>query len=732
MARGTASGRAESGRRAPQRIATPSGSRAVATTGTTYSNPNATSENDDDASFFSESAPDNDDSDNDDFAPHMGARGKRKRADGSKSSKSSKSAASAGAAAGKKPPRKKAKGKAKEEHLILNLSNLSEVTFDILHEIFSYLSPLDLLNIALSNKANKAFLYSPECKSIWKAARRNFPGFPECPDDMTEPQYAYLAFGKECFKCGKTAPKKLYTVWTARKRLCSTCLNKNFESAYLYGQPRYSHHQDIAPLLKFLPTITISNSGIYSCYETAHRWTSKRYSPNVDIKAWVKTMVAKWSVINEHAKACEIWEQQCLDVVKETKKNTFDARVDAILDRLETTGWQAEVQDIRTANEPERRREFSQQPLIRKICQKDITQRIFQNQSPALAAFMEKYREDMRLRMREELLKARIPYLNNVIKAYTATAPPNEVSPAVSDFFAHKDVRDFVINTPSITSAADFAPLLERLPAIAQEIVKLMTEKLRRMVATTGGEFAADPAIVLELATTTFRCPDCESGNRQEAGLMRYPRVLAHHHALKWHYQRPVEDDDMKILRQVTGVVPWNQSQIIEFDTSAAVALKSVIKLCGLDPKTTTKEKMDELDPIVECLTCNALEKGRMVMRWQVASRHFNNEHKYATLARRMRISILKGEDAETIRARLNEEEERTRAAADYTGLACAQCCKHGNTVTLRSHLLKEHGIDKSSVKDNIAVRIDSNSVQKQFYAWPPRKEVKLENPVQT
>ncbi|KAH9474751.1 hypothetical protein JR316_0013216 [Psilocybe cubensis] len=70
--------------------------------------------------------------------------------------------------------------------------------------------------------------------------------------------------------------------------------------------------------------------------------------------------------------------------------------------------------------------------------------------------------------------------------------------------------------------------------------------------------------------------------------------------------------------------------------------------------------------------------------------------------------------DAETIRARLTEEEELRRAAADYEGLACARCFKPGNTVTLRRHLIKEHGVAKPDVKDGIVMKIDFSAFRVQ------------------
>lgn len=33
---------------------------------------------------------------------------------------------------------------------------------------------------------------------IWQRARTNVKGLPDCPDDITEPQYAHLAFDPQC------------------------------------------------------------------------------------------------------------------------------------------------------------------------------------------------------------------------------------------------------------------------------------------------------------------------------------------------------------------------------------------------------------------------------------------------------------------------------------------------------------------------------------------------------
>ena len=39
---------------------------------------------------------------------------------------------------------------------------------------------------------------SKEREEIWRAARENVEDFPDCPEDMSEPAYANLAFSYHC------------------------------------------------------------------------------------------------------------------------------------------------------------------------------------------------------------------------------------------------------------------------------------------------------------------------------------------------------------------------------------------------------------------------------------------------------------------------------------------------------------------------------------------------------
>jgi hypothetical protein len=67
-----------------------------------------------------------------------------------------------------------------------------------LNQIFGHLLPLDVLNLSRTTKQIRRVLLHRSSVFIWKAARANVLGFPECPQFMSEPAYANLAFDQHC------------------------------------------------------------------------------------------------------------------------------------------------------------------------------------------------------------------------------------------------------------------------------------------------------------------------------------------------------------------------------------------------------------------------------------------------------------------------------------------------------------------------------------------------------
>lgn len=70
------------------------------------------------------------------------------------------------------------------------------------HQIFGLLEPADLLFLSRTSKAFRKVLLSSGAVSVWKAARVNRSGVPDCMPNMSEVQWANLLFGgSQCCVC---------------------------------------------------------------------------------------------------------------------------------------------------------------------------------------------------------------------------------------------------------------------------------------------------------------------------------------------------------------------------------------------------------------------------------------------------------------------------------------------------------------------------------------------------
>ena len=73
--------------------------------------------------------------------------------------------------------------------------------FDTVPQIFGHLHPHDLLRLSRATKALRDILLRRSAKSVWKEALAQVEGLPACPSDVTEPQWASLAFAPYCHVC---------------------------------------------------------------------------------------------------------------------------------------------------------------------------------------------------------------------------------------------------------------------------------------------------------------------------------------------------------------------------------------------------------------------------------------------------------------------------------------------------------------------------------------------------
>jgi len=73
-----------------------------------------------------------------------------------------------------------------------------------IHQVFSHLSPKDIIHLSRTSRIFRNTLMMKISIFVWKAARERI-GAPECPSNMSEPQWAVLLFGNLC-QVGKKNP----------------------------------------------------------------------------------------------------------------------------------------------------------------------------------------------------------------------------------------------------------------------------------------------------------------------------------------------------------------------------------------------------------------------------------------------------------------------------------------------------------------------------------------------
>ncbi|KAF8956402.1 hypothetical protein BDZ97DRAFT_1925501 [Flammula alnicola] len=123
-----------------------------------------------------------------------------------------------------------------------------DVIFEARTHAVSYLEPLDLLTLARLSKEFRALFMSRSSLSVWRRVLNQVPGLPECPRDLTEPQYASLVFEKFCMACGSNHGV-INVDYRRRLRMCVTCFKNNTISGHYLISEYGQFAQNIFPLL---------------------------------------------------------------------------------------------------------------------------------------------------------------------------------------------------------------------------------------------------------------------------------------------------------------------------------------------------------------------------------------------------------------------------------------------------------------------------------------------------
>ncbi|KAJ7035062.1 hypothetical protein C8F04DRAFT_1395128 [Mycena alexandri] len=588
------------------------------------------------------------------------------------------------------------------------LSSLREFPLDVLFEIFGQLNPKDLINLSRTTKELRGILMNRSNLFIWKNSRAQVEGLPEIPRDLNEPQYAALAFDGHCHKCLTTPVQTV--IWTARMRLCKKCIQEDFvpvstleaetrlESALINLVPlfedrhrfrRRGSHANLFYSLSFATKLKEETA----CYRTQGilrertpgyaEWFKGKSEKMQEMQAVSEptSYVIHGSHVRwKHAKLCAAW----LENRKNDRTDELDEarrlRREGIVERLTALGWGEEI--------PHHLEEIESHKLVRQP--KELTDRIWKNIEAPLVEFLTGLKKTRLEIAHTRIIQERRELASQVYKTFRETFPADTVFPANVDMISPEPFRaiieDTSINPEVKVTEETFAAALLQVPDFSAKWRRSKDEELVEIMKTmVTNSTKAD----LHLATTFFRW----STSSEAVG---YPQILVCSSAIA--FSSYEYTDETHTLRQALRENPWNAKSLIRFNIQASLNVRAVVEACGLDPDVTTAAEMDEINPAMECLACNDVTYGRLIMRWiQTAN------HSCATPSWR----CLKPDDELRVEA---QEKKVFTAAARSFGYASSSwranyCCKFCDIFPkitwneLEVHLLTTHKIDQISLE---------------------------------
>ncbi|KAK7037980.1 F-box domain-containing protein [Favolaschia claudopus] len=577
------------------------------------------------------------------------------------------------------------------------LKMLPEMPLDIVFEIFSFLEPPDVLNLARTTKDLRNMLMCHSAISIWRSAFLNDSDLPPLPEGLNEPQYANLAFSHHCHSC--LAAGEHSVLWAFQERLCANCVDGRFDESYnvLKRVPGNLMMQNIS-LLRHAVLRPVGRF-VYSYEEAKDINEQLRNLKDGDSKEFEDFCNERRKLVEEiqrHASEAEmagpkrlIRQQKLRDEARERRKN-------AICNRLKELGYEDEVEYI-NATRPTM---LSEHSLVEG--EDVLTDQVWDKIKARLGELMQSVTEKMQIRKRKLLLKHRQRLLLSVLKNFVQEQPVSEVHPRAVDICVLPHINA-MIQDPSMdayTTEEGFQELVHDLPQLFEKWRESNILKLLPLLPQNN----EDSRDFLNRATTFFRCRGCIEP-------IGYPRILAHSCLFELQHGHRNRDDHIALLCTNLDSVPWNHDgKGVSYYPTAEASAQSVVRACGLDVYMTTTQDMDDVSPWLSCLRCSPRSKGRAIFPWRKAilhdMYHIASEENFAWV-------LLNDSEVEAAEALQQKTYEKTYCTtADHV---CTRCRGEFTMQGVLGHLRYSHAIDDPEVGEDYVLSIDASMDQPPF-----------------
>ncbi|EAU88068.2 hypothetical protein CC1G_10841 [Coprinopsis cinerea okayama7 len=551
------------------------------------------------------------------------------------------------------------------------LQQLWSLPLDLTYEIMGHLHPLDLLHLARTNKELRRIVMSRSSTSVWMQARSNVDAVPDCPFDMSEPQYASLLFEPYCHYC--SASNVQTVIWEARIRCCKRCGPLMF----LY----WVNMKDIPSVLQTIVPATheFSSGTIYPhtekkyCLEIAVKLAEEMAKLSEEEKpTWFWQQKQDYDKRLEHAALCQQWAKG--QVLRRAQK-LDEARVKRtlqIIEKLAILGWTEEMSKMSSHMLTDHKHV--------KI-PKELTERAWKKIEADMVAFMQDVRRKRLARERSRVLDSRCSLMKQMYASFVESQPLHAILPGVADFATIPQLKA-VLENPDLEAPVTLADFDIGEEAMLQFVRQWREEKDNELLgilrqSSIGAQATKE---TLHLATTLFNCKTCNVP-------ISYPRILVH----TCNFARNSGTPDPSTIFERLKAEPWNLGgDRISFHEAAHKRAKLILKALNKEPDTTYEQLM-ELNPFVECFCALCYRPNgaggviRTLARWEHMIEHTprytsaRNQRPYGTADQR-RTAIAQGAE--------NQELQKVRSSHDWNDYSHrSYVCMHCKLRDTRTHL---------------------------------------------
>lgn len=461
------------------------------------------------------------------------------------------------------------------------LDGIMKLPVDIFAEVCQYLKPVDLLQLARSSRRLREILISKDAKTVWRTSRSLIEDLPDCPEDMTEPEYATLMFEIGCQQCDAKTRKTYYKL---RLRMCPTCIETR-----LYSE------EDIDCLWPGIPQVLFDN--LPAVYFDAPRNCIMYLAGVVNHlhKALVNengecAYVEEQTVLNlynfammleETGEAMDAWKIAQSEANQERIEELSLQRENAIMERLREEGWEDGDFPI---TDP-RWQALAHRPAA-------LTERIWRRIHEELVELLQFSRQE---RLVFEKYERRNHREDQFLDFYAAFATALvESNPNLC--WAEIPGRNVIHSIPSLVELLeeDRPDFTEEMWLSVQEAVKLAIERnqlaiKQRLRGTIWLGLPDDVAVDLNLVTSAFSCRLC-------CQLLWYDEVMVHTCCVKYRWLD--EPSRLKLSGQL-----FDMDSLVPATPAEYALIRRVIRDLGMQRVPTLREE-EELGERCICVHC--------------------------------------------------------------------------------------------------------------------------------